>query len=75
MNFNAIITKNHAAENDLSGNSKRLEQNTLGETSLPKPFKLTLPIFKGEEPHTFKCEFEFDSEKMQVSLVPPSPYK
>lgn len=75
MNFNATITKTHANENDLTGNSKKLDMNILAESSLPNPFELKIPIFKGEENHVITCEFEFDSEKMQVSLVSPAAYK
>lgn len=72
LNFTAKMSRIHAAENDMTGNSKKLDENQLIDSSLPKPFKLKIPIFKGEETHIIECEFDFDSEKMQVSLVSPS---
>lgn len=72
MNFEAKITTNIIAKDDLKGNTKKAIEKAI-ENELPDFFVLDLPVFEGAEPQPIKIYLLADTSGNGVLLYLDSP--
>lgn len=70
MNFKAKIDKEVEDKKDTRANmTQKLHQAV--ETNIPETFKLSIPIFVGEDAETFEVEVNIDASTLNCTLVSP----
>jgi len=70
-NLKVKVDKQIEAGNDNRGNVRVLAAQTVIESSIPKLFKLNVPIFKGQPRQEFEVEVYVNPNNFQVTLVSP----
>ena len=69
-NFKAKINKELEQTSDDRANYTQRQQQAV-ESNLPDTFKIKVPLFVGEAPHTFVCEVIIDPDDFSCALISP----
>lgn len=69
-NFKAKIEREMELSDDKRGNVN-IRKSQIVESNLPESLKVTVPIFKGMEPITFKVEVEVNPSDLSCTLTSP----
>ena len=65
------VDKEVEASNDNRGNVRAMLAQNVVESSIPKTFKLVVPVFKGQSIQEFEIEIYVNPNNFQVTLVSP----
>jgi len=65
------VDKEVEASSDNRGNVKVMLAQKVVDSSIPKSFRLTVPVFKGQEKQEFEVEIYVNPNNYQVTLISP----